>query len=269
MHTSMDDVYRLTSGRQFEGFHGGLLGGEFSEVHAIGEDSLLIQFAFTDQDPSPVSQGWTVGHVAELIEHFIHNMLDFDTTVTLFGLRQNMPMRLKSTTPWSYVAQTYDGVEFRISQRARTPEPPPGRDQQHAEGDVWDLQEITPAERSRFEDAVRILNELESTAPHGFVGLRFFRDRHLPAPLGDIDRPEIRGAMIRRGQHLGIFVIGEIPNPKRPGFSTATVALNRDNDIVRSVLGAAAEHTQAYPEPAAIQGAPLSQSLIEERSDRV
>jgi hypothetical protein len=98
-----------------------------------------------------------------------------------------------------------------------------------------------------------------------FVALKYFRDQFLPSHDPFWIDPRIRRQIVLQDAiEAGLLLTGKVENPKPPHFPVTTVRLNRSNGMVREILGAASGIGPSFY-PVVIRGAPLSETILENR----
>lgn len=157
------------------------------------------------------------------------------------------------------VALTSDGAKLQDEDWAG------GLDEINAVGRRSDLRAVitacSAASTSRpghedLRDLIHALYRAERTAPRGFVGLKFFRERLL-LPGAPIER---RKAVLAAAEKAGVVRIGSVQDGAN-GTPTVTVALDRAHPMVREDLAGA----EGLPDPVTIPGEPLSATVIATR----
>jgi hypothetical protein len=122
----------------------------------------------------------------------------------------------------------------------------------------------SPALSRQLLEAIQALDTAERT--RSFVALKWFRDHYLPgAGVHWAAVPYAGQEVIKQAIDCGLFLTGQVPNPKTPAFRTTTICLNRQRPDVQRVLGAAPAAPSRVFRPVPISGEPLSATVIRER----
>jgi len=108
---------------------------------------------------------------------------------------------------------------------------------------------------------VSCLDRMERKSTLQFMALKHFRDVLLPHATGwDKARSE---AVLNQALRDDLIRAKKVPNPKSP-FPTTAIELNRQHPAVQRILGGSPVSAARF-QPVAIQGEPLSQTVIRER----
>ena len=122
-----------------------------------------------------------------------------------------------------------------------------------------------PSLPSRLQDLLNALEHAEALPGLQFVGLKWFRDQHLPQQgFSWTADPRERSAQLREATGQGIVLTIQVPNPKAPSHPTTTIRLNRSHPRFLEKAAPAAGGKGPF-RPRKIEGGPMSQTIIEGR----
>jgi hypothetical protein len=131
----------------------------------------------------------------------------------------------------------------------------------HVPEEEADTQEaVLPADMdARVKELCAALAEAERGG-HAFIALKWFRDSFLPRKTYRWNQnPETRQMVLAEAIQRGVVMTSKIANPKTPAYPTTTIRLNRSEAGIP-------EEAQRF-HPVVIHGAPLAETMEQERGD--